>query len=240
MLALTEQHPTRYPRPVKRYQRNILEDQRIFEKILKKIHPILIYEANKIVKPYYIDAEDLVQEALIKIFKNKSLYNSNKGASLITWLIHVARKQFLNVAVTEFRKKRVPQNIDISKSFVNIDEVEVLDKFRPSINEYLPYTNQIEYELRYKEIIDRTEARLSKFAKQVFQTMIEPPESLIESIKKNIEKKKNEKKNGKQVKVPNRIMLTSQHLAEHFGVPRYKITQAKDTINDAMIKAFQD
>jgi len=240
MSATPEQRPARFPRPVKRYPRNPLNDEAELQQILQQIYPYLMSAARKIVKPHYIDPEDLVQEAYLKILKNKGSYNSTRGASPITWLLHIAINQFQSVANTEFRKKRVPQGINISKSFVDIADIELVEKFQVSDNPYAPYENEIEYDMRFHEIIERTEVRLPGFAKQVFQALVDPPEQLIEAVKNNIEKKEEEKREGKAVKIPAHFVVTSKHLAEHFGVPRHKIAQAKDAINDAMMKAFQD
>ncbi|HEC72419.1 MAG: sigma factor [Candidatus Thorarchaeota archaeon] len=240
MSAAYQQPPARHPRPVKRFPRNPLNDQEKLGLILQQIHPLLMKAANKITKPHYIDPEDLVQEAYLKILKNKNVYDSNKGASPITWLLHIAINQFQSTATTEFRKKRVPQGINISKSFMDIDDLEDVEKFKVSDNPFAPYENKIEYDMRYNEIIDRTEARLPSFAKEVFHALIEPPQQLIDAIKQNIEEKEEEKRQGKAVKVPFHFVLTSHQLAKHFDVPRHKIAQAKDTINNAILKAFQD
>lgn len=240
MSATPEQQPARYPRPIKRFPRNPFENIQEFENIVREIHPLLMFEANKITKPYYIDPEDLVQEALLKLFKNRSVYNSNKGASPITWFLHIAINQFQSVAKTEFRKKRVPQGINIQKSFMELSDLENVEKFQPLDKPFAPFENEVEYDMRYKEIVKRTETRLSKFAKEVFQALIEPPDKLIQAIEENIKKKEEDKKKGKSVKVPFHFAITSKHLAEYFEVPRHKITQAKDTINNAIIKALQD
>lgn len=240
MSATLQQHPSRFPRPIKRFPRNPLNDDAEFQMILEKIYPYLMTAAKKIVKPPYIDPEDLVQEACIKILRNRDSYTSNRGASPITWLLHIAYNQFQSIAKTEFRKKRVPQGINISKSFVDITDAEVIESYHLTNNPFAPFENETEYEMRYQEIIERTLTRLPSFAKKVFFAILYPPEELIDSIKKNIEKKEEERRNGMSVKVPMHFSITSKQLAEHFDVPRNKIAQAKDTINDAMLKAFED
>ena len=233
------EQPCRFPRPVNRFPRSPILDKEEFVNVIQEIQPLLLKAAHHISRPYYIEPEDLVQEALIKIFRTRSKYKSDKKASLKTWIMNVAMRQFYNVAITEYRKKRVPQNIHISKAFVEINDMEELSNFKHS-NEYAPYSCKTEYDLRYKEIIKRTEIKLTPFAKEVFYTMLEPPDKLIKIIKRNQEKKIENKILGKSTKIPFQFIITTEQLAEHFEVPKHKITKAKNYINNAMRLAFDE
>lgn len=230
----------RYPRPISRFPRSPLLNNQDFTQVMTEIKPLLLTMAHHISRPYYIDPEDLVQEAMLKIFHTRARYNSNRNASLKTWILNVALRQFYNIATTEYRKKRVPQGIHISKAFVEIGEMEELSNYKTLFNKYAPYLCQTEYDLRYKELIKRTEIKLPPFAKEVFRTLLEPPETLIRLIKKNRQKKIIEKMCGKSSKIPFHFTVTTEQLAEHFEVPRYKISRAKECINKAMKKAFEE
>jgi RNA polymerase sigma-70 factor (ECF subfamily) len=54
------------------------------------------------------DAEDIIQETFIKVYKNKHLYNPT--AKFITWLFTIAS----NVAKSELRKRRIRNAFSIS------------------------------------------------------------------------------------------------------------------------------
>jgi RNA polymerase sigma factor (sigma-70 family) len=198
--------------------------------------------AYHISRPYYIDAEDLVQEAFIKIYRNRDKYDGNLNASLKTWLVNVALRHFYSIAITEYRMKRVPQGMHLCKSMVSIDNndenpiLSVSSFNRP----FIPYDNEIEYELRYKEIIERTELRLKPFARKVFSALLEPPQQLIDKVFQSQKQFIANRESGISTKVPFQFSITAQHLAEYFGVPKYKITKTKNTINDAIKKAIED
>lgn len=53
------------------------------------------------------DADDVLQEAFISIWKNMSTYDGKKGGSLFTWMLNITR----NKAIDRFRQKnRIVEN----------------------------------------------------------------------------------------------------------------------------------
>jgi RNA polymerase sigma-70 factor (ECF subfamily) len=64
-------------------------------------------------------AEDLLQEAMVKIWKNASRYDKNKG-KLFTWLVNIARNTAIDyLRSKEHKMKGQIQGIDNSVSFIN-------------------------------------------------------------------------------------------------------------------------
>ena len=73
-------------------------------------------------------AEDVLQEAFVKIWKNILSYDQNKG-KLITWMANISR----NLAIDKIRSKgykNSKQNQDI-ENYVNIIEDKRNDTFKP-------------------------------------------------------------------------------------------------------------
>lgn len=250
-LAPDTNRMSRHPRPVKRHPRSQTTEPKrhprspinetdYFSHVMQEMRPILLKEARKISRPYYIEPEDLVQEAMIKIFKNRNRYRSDLNTSLKTWIITIAKRQFYNIAITENRHKRVPQGMQLNKSFIDVDDVEDPTTTKTFCNCYYPLTCDTEYKIRYKEIICRTEIRLQSFEKEIFRALLEPPEALVKAIKDKTEKRLEEKLAGKSTKIPFQFIATADQLAEYFGVPKHRISQAKDSISDAMTRAFED
>jgi len=227
----------RHPRPVKRFPRvdpnNPLMDEENLQKILTKIYPKLLWLANKIACPSHIDPEDLVQEAFCKILKNKSHYDSSKSI-LNTWIINIAKRKFYDVAITEYNRKggKNPEQ--------NIEEIEALsaDKI---FQEYEPHSCQVEYDMRYDEIIRRTKKRLNrKLDKQILDILANPPQDLIEQIREENKQKQIAKDLGERVKVPLVFKITVVRLSQYMGIHRPTIVSAKNRINDAIIRALED
>jgi len=82
---------------------------------------------NRIV-PLETEAEDIMQDAFVKIWKNINSYDKSKG-KLITWMANICR----NLAIDKLRSKdykNSKQNQDI-ENYVNIAENERNISFKP-------------------------------------------------------------------------------------------------------------
>lgn len=92
------------------------KDQRVIPLIYKKYSRALLGVVLHIVKDEET-AEDVLQEALVKIWRNSDQYDASKGR-LFTWLLNVAR----NTAIDKIRSKAYRQqaaNIHPDENFVS-------------------------------------------------------------------------------------------------------------------------
>jgi len=211
------------------------ERKQLFLKTIQELRPFLMREAGKVSIPSFIDKEDLVQEAYLKMFKNLDKYDETR-ASIKTWCMYIARKNFLNTAVTAFRKdsKYTPKD---PKQHVKIEVMKNQDISVDKIKSY-PYSCQAKWDYRYKEILEHTEKRLKPFARRVLHSLLTPPEELVNKIKNDRIQKMRERHVGLISNLPFEFVIRNNHLAEFFHVPYYKIARAKDeiyaAINDAI------
>jgi RNA polymerase sigma factor (sigma-70 family) len=94
------------------------------------------------------DANDVLQEAFVNIWKNIESYDSKKGGSLFTWMLNITR----NKAIDRFRQKnRIAENqkglayVSISNEVanntgINIDKIgvnELVAKIKPEYKELI-------------------------------------------------------------------------------------------------------
>ena len=229
-MVVRNPRPRLYPRQKSKTTK--LTENELLNAIMA-LKPSLTREASKIFKPNFIDNEDLVQEACLKMLKNYDKYDSEK-ASLHTWCMMVARKNFYNTALTAFRKdsKHTPDDHQIHVSFDVMPNIPIQKAY--------PHRCDAEWNIRYDEIVKRTTIRLKPFAKKIFESLLEPPEDLIKHVKESRIQKLRERRAGASKNVPFEFVIRNQHLAEYFDVAYTQITKAKDEINNAMCKAFTE
>ena len=227
-MIVRKPRPKLYPRPKQLEQEEIV-------KTFVDIQPALMREASKIYKPAYISDKDLVQEAYVKILKYINTYDSTK-ASFKHWCITVAKNNFYTVTLGAFRKdyKYSPDN---KPKHVSIDDC--YDHISPT-TQYHPFSNNVDWDIRYKELIERTRIKLKPFAREVFEALLEPPEELIEQVKRNRIQKLREKRTGSTKNIPFEFIARNQHLADHFRVEYKTIVKSKSEISKALEKAIEE
>ena len=134
-----------------------------FEKVIKKYDKNLYSYIYSLVKEQYL-AEDLLQETLIKIYKNIDKYDTEKSFS--AWIITIAR----NTVYDHFKKNKIhtlhildDKDYDVKERNNNPSEIleekektEVIDKVLNKLPE--KYRDIIIYkyfdELKYEEIAE--------------------------------------------------------------------------------------
>jgi RNA polymerase sigma factor (sigma-70 family) len=94
------------------------------------------------------DANDVMQEAFISIWKNIDSYDANKGGSLFTWMLNISR----NKAIDRYRQKnriaenqKVLQNVSIgnehqNNNFIKTEVIGVnnlVSKIKPELKELI-------------------------------------------------------------------------------------------------------
>jgi RNA polymerase sigma-70 factor (ECF subfamily) len=79
------------------------------------------------------DAQDVMQEVFLKIWKNKNSYDPQKGR-LFTWMMHIARNSSINFINSKAKKSRdnihpIDSNVHHIKSNnkINIDSIDLID-----------------------------------------------------------------------------------------------------------------
>ena len=96
-------------------------DHRAFSTLVER-HSGLFYQAAFRMSARKDDAEDIVQEAFLKLWKRPDAFDANKGAKFTTWFYRVVT----NLAIDKTRKKRPYSASDILDVFA--DEGEGADE----------------------------------------------------------------------------------------------------------------
>lgn len=109
------------------------KDKKAMQLIFENYSPVLRNIALRVVK-YESVAQDVLQEALLKIWKNGQSYNADKG-SLFTWMTRICR----NAAIDKTRSKdyRLTETSMNAVDIVSISDTPVKesDVNRPEIQE---------------------------------------------------------------------------------------------------------
>ena len=122
-------------------------DRKAVELILAKFGGALYGVALKIVRSE-MAAEDILQDSFVKIWKNASSYDANKG-KLFTWLLNIVRNTAIDKARTgKFQQYQKLKSID-ETVYDNIGHSEELYIQDPGLQNAI---NQLED--KYKLIID--------------------------------------------------------------------------------------
>lgn len=129
------------------------------------------------------DAEDVVQDAFVKLWRNPSAYNPDKGASFTTWFYKVVVNQCI-----DFRRRH--KNI----GHVDIDTVQLSDG--TAADEVYESTEQSDYlEKAIQELPVRQKAALmlcfyeemsNKEAAEILSVNVKALESLLMRAKSNL------------------------------------------------------
>jgi len=218
----------RQPRP-KYNQRNnsYLNDEHI-NQVFTELEPVLMREARKIARPFFISDEDLVQEALSHIFANRNKYDETM-ASIKTWCIKVAKRKFYNVAKHHMRMKTSPQNIEGDIFFpIEYDDDSMGDN---------PH---VEDKIHLNQLVEKIERRLHKLSKEVFWALLLPPDELIEQVRQDRIETLRERKVGEREKVPFTFNITNESLATYLNRPYSAVVKAKDDISYAIKKVIAE
>ncbi len=89
------------------------EDKRAISIIYDKYGPALFGIAIKIVESEVL-AEDVLQDAFVKIWKNAASFDEKKG-TLFTWLLNITRRTALDTRKSAaFRRRQKIQEVDFS------------------------------------------------------------------------------------------------------------------------------
>jgi len=220
---------SRFPRPIKRFPRNPLNDNAFFEQTLIDIYPKLLNQARKIHRPNHIDIEDLIQNAYLKIIKYKHKYDVKRNAAIVTWLMNIANREFYTTVTTEFCQKRFPgyNNLvhmedESEHKFININECNC-----PS---------SVEHNMIVNDILKRTITRLhDELEIKILEIILSPPQDLVSKI---IEQ--NKIKSQKHANDTKEFKITKNDLSEYLNIPTHKIVKARKNINTAILKAIND
>ncbi|MBK7429007.1 MAG: RNA polymerase sigma factor [Saprospiraceae bacterium] len=105
------------------------QDEKSFDYLYENYGGALYSVILRVVKQE-LDAEEILQEAMINIWKNLSTYDADKG-SIFTWMLNIAR----NKAIDYTRSKRFKQknqtiepNVDIGQQAqLNIEVIDLKD-----------------------------------------------------------------------------------------------------------------
>lgn len=105
------------------------QDEKSFDYLYENYGGALYGVILRVVKQE-LDAEEILQEAMINIWKNLSTYDADKG-SIFTWMLNIAR----NKAIDYTRSKRFKQknqtiepNVDIGQQAqLNIEVIDLKD-----------------------------------------------------------------------------------------------------------------
>jgi RNA polymerase sigma-70 factor, ECF subfamily len=111
-----------------------------------------LYSILKGILPTEEQAQDALQNTLVKVWKNATTYDSSKG-KLFTWLINIAR----NTALDELKSKankQTTQNVDIDKAHNRLDYQYSLNTNIDTIGikkaiHHLPQDQQVILDLMY-------------------------------------------------------------------------------------------
>ncbi|MDJ1473209.1 sigma-70 family RNA polymerase sigma factor [Cytophagaceae bacterium DM2B3-1] len=115
-------------------------DRKGFEYLYDKYSGALYGVVLRIVKSEEI-AEDVVQEAFVKIWRNVSSYEKTKG-TLFTWILNIAR----NTAIDKVRSQDFKQNSKIQ----DVDQnVSMVDK-QANVNQEIDHIGLEKYVLQLK------------------------------------------------------------------------------------------
>ena len=93
-----------------------------------------------------IDAQDIIQEAFIKIWKNSDKYDPGK-AKLFTWLLTICR----NVAIDKLRSKKNRSQKEIQKENINVYDNRSYN-YNPDHLDLRDKVNSLDK--KYAEVID--------------------------------------------------------------------------------------
>lgn len=149
-----------------------------FEKIIKKYDKNLYSYIYSLVREQYL-AEDLLQETLIKIYKNLDKYDSNKNFS--AWIITIAR----NTVYDHLKKKKIitlnlldEKDSDVKEEKHNPSQLleekektEIIDRVVNNLPENYRDIIILKYfdELKYQEIADVLNIEVSKVKWKLYE-----------------------------------------------------------------------
>lgn len=122
------------------------KDKRAFEELYDSYSAVLLGIAFKITKDEDL-ADDVLQEAFIKIWKNIETYDPQK-ATIFTWMLNITR----NTAIDCIRKKSYQLNIQIDSDKVSIVDQAANDSININTIGVRELINGLKPE--YKEVID--------------------------------------------------------------------------------------
>ena len=95
------------------------QDHEAFSTLVSR-HTRMFYAAAYRICPNQDDAEDVVQDAFLKLWNNPSLWDASKGAKFTTWFYRVVTNQALDL----LRKKKKTQGIDVSERITSDDTMQ--------------------------------------------------------------------------------------------------------------------
>lgn len=93
--------------------------------VLVKRHTKMFYAAAYRVYPHISDAEDVVQEAFLKLWKRPEIWKADRGAKFTTWFYRVV----INMAIDNVRKKKNTKGSDVLDRVIDTsaDQLEQLE-----------------------------------------------------------------------------------------------------------------
>lgn len=112
-------------------------DQKMFDYLYDHYAPNLLGVVQTIV-PATDVAEDVLQKAFVKIWKNIDQYDVNRG-TFFTWMLNICR----NLAIDEYRKADRARKKVIQSQKDNVDRVEKTSEFSIDEQPHLMKNNKL-------------------------------------------------------------------------------------------------
>ena len=112
-------------------------DQKMFDYLYDHYGPNLLGVVQTIV-PATDVAEDVLQKAFVKIWKNIDQYDVNRG-TFFTWMLNICR----NLAIDEYRKADRARKKVIQSQKDNVDRVEKTSEFSIDEQPHLMKNNKL-------------------------------------------------------------------------------------------------
>ena len=189
-----------------------------FNSVIPEISNLLKAEACKFPKWMGYDHDDMVQEALIRIWEKRKNWDPDKGAGIKRWSLIVARNEY---RYAYGKEKRRTESRDKNKIALPMSTIE-----QPDSN------------IAFEKLVRTISNRLKGKTKLVFDAMVEQPEGLRQLAIENYNRKKEQLRNGERKNDVIELMYTQQDLADYLGIESRDVSSAKNKIRKVIDKVM--
>lgn len=165
----------------------------------------------------YVDDEDLVQEAMEAVYRNRGAYDPCKS-SIHTWSVCVARNKIYSIA------RELGAGIN-GKTFL-VDHTQLPKGCEMGVvgNTTISQDELIEK----REALSIARAMMHDTARQIFDLLINPPDDLVEKVKQDRNNQLRRWHNGRRGRRPNKTYVISNCiLASYLGISDRAVKTAK-------------
>lgn len=187
-----------------------------FNSVIPEISNLIQNEASKFPKQFGIDHDDMVQEALIRIWQQRDTWNPSKGAGFKRWSLIVARNRYRRIY-----NKETPTNPMYVDGYSDV-----------------AYGTRTDSSLEFEMLVRTIRNSLRGKTRDIFDALVKEPEDLKELAARNWLKKEEDRRDGKRKyqmsKVPN-----YQDIAKYLGINNNEITKAKKKIKKVIDRVMQ-